>query len=174
MTRRQRYRALVSPHVDSLYRYARTLEREPSRAEDLLQQALLVGLERLDQLRSDDAARVWLARIVYRTFVNLRAARTEETLDPAQLDNVVSLPTRHPEAELANRQLGRALSEALDSLPDVQRDALWLVDGQGFTYAEAASILDLAPGTVASRVARGRLALRASLQTVARDEGVIR
>ena len=171
MSPQRRYRALVETHLDVLYRYAFSLERDAARAEDLLQQALLIGLEKIDQLREDGAARVWLTRIVYRTFLNQRAARREET----GMDNVVELPgAQRPDRQAATRQLGQTIVAALDKLPNEQRDALWRVDGQGFKYAEAAQVLAIAPGTVASRVARARVALRVDLHAVALDEGVIR
>ena len=58
-----------------------------------------------------------------------------------------------PEAAVSRRQLGRRIASALDGLPPDQREAVWLVDGQGFKFAEAARILGVPPGTVASRVA---------------------
>ena len=60
-----------------------------------------------------------------------------------------------PDAEAASRQLGRAIETALDGLPADQREAVWLVDGQGLKFGEAAEVLGLPPGTVASRVAEG-------------------
>ena len=61
----------------------------------------------------------------------------------------------------------------MDQLPPKQRQAVWLVDGQGFTFSETAEILGIRPGTIASRVARGRAALRQDLVDLARERGVI-
>ena len=169
--RRWRYDGLVTPILNDLYRFALRLERDAVRADDLLQQGLLVGLKNFDQLADDRAFRVWINRIVYRSFLNNRKKRVEEPMG----DNVVQLarPNSDPDSRLARRQLGSDLADALDKLPEDQREAVWLIDGQGFKYAEAATILDCAPGTVASRVARGRIQLRRDLRHVAREQGVI-
>lgn len=169
--RKQRYDGLVKPILNDLYRFARRLERDAVQADDLLQQGLLVGLKNVDQLADEGAFRVWISRILYRSFLNNRKKRVHEPMD----DNVVQLAPRaaDPDRSLARRQLGHDLADALDKLPDDQREAVWLVDGQGFKYAEAATILECAPGTVASRVARGRVQLRRDLQHVAREQGVI-
>ncbi|MBT3220326.1 MAG: RNA polymerase sigma factor, partial [Proteobacteria bacterium] len=80
-----------------------------------------------------------------------------------------------PHQRLVAKQMGDTLLSALDELPEKQRDAVWLVDGQGFKYAEVADILDISPGTAASRVARGRETLRTNrtLRAMAQDQGVI-
>ncbi len=173
--RRSRYEAMLSPVLADLYRFALRLTRDPTTAEDLLQQASLTAFEKLDQLSDEGAFRVWVSRIVYRTHLNARRRTRETLVDAEVIDNVVALEPRPGPAERAGaRQLGRQLALALDHLPAEQREAVWLVDGQGFKYAEAADILGIRPGTAASRVARGRLALRVRLEDVARDEGVIR
>jgi RNA polymerase sigma-70 factor (ECF subfamily) len=175
MTPRQRFRTLVAPHVGALYGFAFRLERDPVRAEDLVQETLVTALEKLGQLRDEAAASVWLARILYRRFLDRAARRREDATDPALLSNIVQLPLeRQPDAETVARELGRALTRALARLPEAQRSAIWLVDGQGFRYGEAAEVLGVPPGTVASRVARARLALRVDLRAVAVDQGVIR
>lgn len=79
-----------------------------------------------------------------------------------------------PEHRLIGQQLGRQIAAAMDQLPAGQREAVWLVDGQGHTFAETASILGIAEGTAASRVARARRALRQLLAPLALEQGVIR
>lgn len=170
--RRRRFERLVRPVLDELYRFARRLTRDPVRAEDLLQQALLRGLDRLPQLSDDAAFRAWQSRVLYTTWLNAVQRRRVEMVDAEGLDDNVVCIDPGPDARLADRQLGLQIADALDALPDGQRQAVWLVDGQGFKYAEAASILEVSPGTVASRVARGRVALRRSLAAVAAEQGV--
>ncbi|MCB9797956.1 MAG: hypothetical protein H6741_35195 [Alphaproteobacteria bacterium] len=80
---------------------------------------------------------------------------------------------RRPGRDLGDRRLGDRLDRALAGLPPGQREAVWLVDGLGLKFSEAAEVLDLQPGTVASRVARGRAALRVELAELARERGVI-
>ena len=76
-----------------------------------------------------------------------------------------------PERRLLARRLSQELKQALDRLPEDHRVAILLIDVQGFRYADAALALDVAPGTVASRVARARAALRGCLGHMARERG---
>ena len=93
-------------------------------------------------------------------------------LDEGTEGHVIPLDRARPDRQAERRQLGQRLSDAMDGLPADQREAVWLIDGQGLSFAEAAGVLGVPPGTVASRVARGRLALRGTLAAVAADEGV--
>jgi RNA polymerase sigma-70 factor (ECF subfamily) len=117
---------------------------------------------------------VWTSRILYRTFLNRCRRRKSDRSDPwsEQAERTV-LPFPGPADTLADKRLGVRLEAALSRLPEAQRQAIWLIDGQGFQFSEAAEILGVRPGTVASRVARGRAALRVDLDDVARERGVI-
>ena len=170
--RRARFERLVRPVLGDLYRFARRLTRDPVRAEDLLQAALLRGLDRLGQLESDEAFRGWQGRVLYTTWLNGSRRRRIEMVEAEGLGDDVRSGDRSPEARLEHRRLGQRIAAALQRLPEAQRDAVWLVDGQGFKYAEAAMVLDVSPGTVASRVARGREALRVVLAPDAAEAGV--
>ena len=169
-TRRARFERLLRPEYAALGGLALRLTRDPVAAEDLLQEALLTGLRRIDQLREAGAFRLWMSRILVRTWQN-RGARKIDTV--IELREVRVACEDSPARHLQRRQLAERMSQAFDALPEPQRVAVLLVDGQGFRFAEAADILDTRPGTVASRVARGRAALRDALGDVARAEGVI-
>lgn len=152
---RTAFDTLVSPHLARLRGVARRLD--PSDADDLLQQALLVAWRRADALRDPRAVRGWLGRIVWTTWADRRPTRE-------RADAVEAVAAGDPESALAARQLGDAVQRALASLPDDQRAAVELIDGLGLTFAEAAAALDVPPGTVASRLARARAALRQDLR----------
>ncbi|MEQ1507059.1 MAG: RNA polymerase sigma factor [Myxococcota bacterium] len=173
LRRGRRFDRLVEPVFDGVYRFARSLCRDPILAEDLVQESLLNAMSRLDTLRDDAAFKVWLHRVVYTTHLDRidREQRHRRRIEAAGAGETVPFPT--PADRLDQRQLGLRLAEALAQLPDDQRQAVWLVDVEQMTFADAAEVLDLKPGTVASRVARGRAALRADLSDVARDRGVI-
>ncbi len=168
-----RFEALVRPVLGDLYRFALRLARDAVHAEDLLQSSLLKGLGRLQDLRDDRAFRTWQSRIIYTTWLDAKKRREEVPMTPDRV-------TQHrasgpgPEHQLLGQQLGAQIAEALDRLPENQRQAVWLVDGQGHTFAETAEILGIAPGTAASRVARARRALREWLAPVATELGVTR
>ncbi|MCB9742084.1 MAG: sigma-70 family RNA polymerase sigma factor [Alphaproteobacteria bacterium] len=170
--RAKRFEALLSPCLDGLHRFACQLAGDPVSGEDLLQQSLATAYDRLDQLREDAAFRAWVGRILYRSWQNQRGRRAEVLLLPVELERR-GLPGVGPDETLGDRRLGDRLDRALAGLPPGQREAVWLVDGLGLKFSEAAEVLDLQPGTVASRVARGRAALRVELAELARERGVI-
>lgn len=173
MEHRERFERLVRPVLGNLYRFACRLTRDRVAAEDLLQQALLRGLDRLAQLEDDRAFGVWQSRVLYTTFLNVRDRRADMRVGQEELDRtVVPFERSGPEHDAMRHELGARIGDALDRLPADQREAVWLVDGQGFKFAEAADVLGVPPGTVASRVARARLALRAELAAVAAEQGV--
>lgn len=127
-------------------------------ADDALQFAYLKAFRKLDGFRGDAQFSTWLYPIVYRTCLDEhRRRRPTVPLDDATLTAVAD----------ATDGVGDRmnLQRALDSLTPVHRAAVWLVDAEGFTYAEAAGVLDLPAGTVASRVSRARAALRHALTT---------
>lgn len=173
--RPRRLDRLLRPVVDDLIRFALRLTRDEATADDLLQASVERAMDKLDQLRDDGAFRAWMTRIVYRTWLNWKRPRPEVwvlewvAVDREQRDAREPGPHRKLEA----RRLGRAIEDALDRLPDPQREAVLLVDVQGFGFREAAGILELPIGTVASRVARARSTLRRDLAEVAREQGVI-
>jgi RNA polymerase sigma-70 factor (ECF subfamily) len=172
MDTRRRFGELVRPILADLYRFARRLTRDPVTAEDLLQQALLRGMDRLPQLQDERAFKVWQSRVLYTTFLDARDRRETMWIEGQDDDVVVPLERPGPDRDHERRELGTAIRDALDRLPADQRDAVWLVDGQGLKFGEAAGVLGVPPGTVASRVARGRMALREELKQIAADEGV--
>ncbi|HEX9669575.1 MAG TPA: RNA polymerase sigma factor [Thermoanaerobaculia bacterium] len=173
--RHELFAELALPVLDDLYRLACRLERDPDRARDLLQEALLVGLRKLHQLKAHGSFRAWAARIVRGVFLNSRRGPREEPLGERDLSGSVwpEEPPLGPEERFLARRRAAAIASALDELPREQRVAILLVDLQGFTYAEAAAALEAPPGTVASWVVRGRHALRRRLRPIlegARDD----
>ncbi len=162
------------PCLDDLYRVACRLERDPDHAEDLLQQALLIGFQKFRQLRSQGSFRAWLVSILRRTHLNRWRSRTREiSLDQETLPVALSMEAEafDPELRFLTGRLREELRAALDQLPEEQRLAVYLVDVEGFKYADAAEALEVSPGTVASRVARGRRSLQKSLMHLARERG---
>ena len=168
------FEELVLPCLDDLYRVACRLERNPDGAEDLLQQTLLIGFQKFRQLRDQGSFRPWLVRILRRTHLNrVRRPSREASFDEWDLPADVSLGsgTFDPELRFLTGRLRAELRTALDQLPEGQRLAVYLVDVEGFKYVEAAEALEVSPGTVASRVARGRRSLQKSLMHLARERG---
>jgi len=138
-----------------LRRFARSLVRDPDRADDLVQAACQRALERLDQVRKGTRLDSWLYRIVYTRWIDtVRRGKTRSA-------NLVVLNSE--DAPVAgNRVAGNDLAAAMDiktalgKLPAEHHAAITLVSVEGYSYEEAASVLDVPVGTVASRVARAR------------------
>jgi len=161
-----RFETLVTPHLQELRRFALHLERDPVQGDDLLQHALERGLVRLHQLRDEAAFKGWMSRIVYTTWLDVRRKKRETPLEQQELERR-RVSVYGPEHALADRRLGRRIAAALGNLPEAQREAVWLVDGLGFKFGEAAEMMGVPPGTVASRVARARAVLREELAELA-------
>lgn len=171
--RARRLERLVRPHLDGLLGFARRLTADEPTAEDLVQEAMVAALRRIGGLRDDAAFRTWMSRVVYTTWLDRldresRHRRRVERVGQAQV-----LPFPGPHERLEDRRLGARMLRALDELPAPQREAVWLVDVQGFTFGQAAEVLGIRQGTVASRVCRARAALRVDLADLARERGVI-
>ncbi|WP_240504196.1 sigma-70 family RNA polymerase sigma factor [Thioclava sp. JM3] len=154
MTRRTRH--LIEAQIPALRRFAFALTRERDAADDLVQDCLARALTRWHLLRSEDQLRAWLFRILrnlYHDAHRRRIRRPEgEALDPD------GLAGRDADAETVVF-LGDVFS-ALARLPIEQQEVLLLVGVEDFSYEAVARILGLPKGTVMSRLARGREALR--------------
>ncbi|MFD1704277.1 sigma-70 family RNA polymerase sigma factor [Methylopila henanensis] len=147
----------VIAQLPAMRRYALTLTRDPADAEDLVQDALVRAYAKRASYDDERELRPWLLAILHAVFIDgvrsrraelLRIARAGETSDdhhaPAQ-DHVVRLAQ---------------IREQFASLPEEQRAALHLVAVEGLSYADAANVLGAPVGTLMSRLARAREALR--------------
>ena len=141
-------------------------------AEDAVQEALTSAYRSFTQFRGENL-RAWLMRIVANSCRDmLRASRSRPSvpLDPVgsgpdSEDDALAatdLPTdlESPEDAAIRGELRRSIEAGLESLAEERRLALVLVDVQGFSYEEAATILNCSLGTLKSRISRGRRDLR--------------
>lgn len=146
-------------------------------AEDAVQESLISAYRSFDRFRGDNL-RAWLMRIVANQCCDmLRSMRSRPTLplDPVGTTtdteettlSVAEFPsgTESPEDAAMRGELRQAIQDALGSLVAERRMAILLVDVQGFSYEEAATIMNCSLGTVKSRVSRGRRELRDYLRT---------
>lgn len=152
----------VVAHIQRLRRYARFLCRDSADADDLVQETLTKAIRRAGQFRPDGDLRAWLFGILHNTFVSgtRSSERRRRAIGPGDAaDGDRSEPQQEIRVELR-----RALA-AVDRLPEDQRRVVLLVSVDGMTTDEAAVVLGLPVGTVRSRLARGREALRRSLRS---------
>jgi RNA polymerase sigma-70 factor (ECF subfamily) len=158
-------------NLDSLYRTARRLSASRADAEDLVQETYLKAFRAADRFEAGTNLRAWLFTILHNTARNRFRDRARDivTADSEMVDRIADVgrsanpvnPANpenfgNPETELLRQMLTPELQSAIDGLPAVFREAVWLRDVEEFTYAEIAEMLDVPVGTVMSRISRGR------------------
>jgi RNA polymerase sigma-70 factor (ECF subfamily) len=155
------FEEVVRRHRDRLWAVALRTTGDPEEAADALQDALISAFRRADQFRGDSAVTTWLHRIVVNASLDRLRRRAVRFAQPLPDDNddlpgaVVADPTDH----LDRRMTQLVVTAALAELPDDQRNAVLLVDVEGWSVEEAARMLDCPEGTVKSRCFRGRAKL---------------
>jgi RNA polymerase sigma factor (sigma-70 family) len=161
--KRARFEAQVLPHLDAAYRYARWLARSPHNADDVVQEATLRAYRSFDDLRGIDG-KAWLLTIVrncHLTASKQQQRRRAEPLPEEDEDSgAMMAETPDPETEAIHRDNQRTLQRLLAALPDEHREVLVLREIEDLEYREIAAITNLPIGTVMSRLARARAALR--------------
>ena len=164
----------VVAHIPRLRRYALALLRDPQRAEDLVQETLARALGRLHFWRVGSDLRAWLFSIMHNQFANDCRSATRRPL-MVDLDGPQGAVVEPASAVGADS--GAAIDDievALLQLPPQQRAALLLVSLEGLSYAEAARVLGIKPGTLMSRLYRGRERLRQLLDHPSAVKGTLR
>lgn len=142
-----------------LRRLARALTRDPTAADDLVQMAIERALARRAQWQPGTRLDSWVMRIMKNAWIDETRSRSRwgRVLDgPDAGENVADAASRPDEA--------MAIDQAMARLPEDQRLAVALVLIDGLSYAEAAAVLEVPPGTLTSRLVRGRTALMAQLE----------
>ena len=159
------FTSLLRRHDRSMRGLAYRLLADADAMDDVLQEAYVRAYRALPRYREDAQFGSWLYRITYNACIDeLRRARRRWR--PLPVEHVApDAQTPGPEAAVTAAETVR---NALAALPPDQRVTVVLVDGEGFDNQTAARILDVAPGTVASRLSRARSAMRRSIQEVDR------
>ncbi|MEP9388896.1 RNA polymerase sigma factor [Mesorhizobium sp. KR9-304] len=163
-------KAAILAEIPRLRRYARALLRDPDSADDLVQDCLERALARMDNWRTGDNPRRWLFTIMHHLFVD-QARKTKRRAEVIMLTLDDSEAMSSP-AEQVESIASREIMDALQAISPERRAALVVVGIEGFSYAEAATMLGIPAGTLMSRVARGREELRGLLDDVARRRAI--
>jgi RNA polymerase sigma-70 factor (ECF subfamily) len=181
--RTERFERDALPYLDQLYAAAMRMTRNPSDAEDLVQETFAKAYSSFHQFTPGTNLKAWLYRILTNTFINSYRKKQRQ-------------PAQQPTDEIEDWQLTQAESHtpgglksaeavALEHLPDSDvkqalqsigedfRLAVYLADVEGFSYKEIAEIMGTPVGTVMSRLHRGRRQLRELLTDYARERGLI-
>ena len=159
----ERFRALMLPHLDSVYGFARWLTRDPVVAQDVAQEAMLRALRYFHAFKGGDA-RPWLFGIVRNTWTDLRSRKGG---NDRPLDEAAEQPDIGPDPEQSalSGDRRRQVAAALAALPQEFREILVLREIEDLSYKHIAHALDLPIGTVMSRLARAREKLAAELRS---------
>ncbi len=162
------FEELAMPLFDSLYNFARWIGRDSDDAEDLVQETYLKALRGFAAFQPGTNFRAWMFRILRNTFLSSRTKfdrRMNEALDSEEDGSELAVDTETPETILMNRSNSQLLQRAIDDLPVHYRETLLLCDVEEMSYREIAEILSIPIGTVMSRLARARRAVRESLRS---------
>ncbi|WP_205781409.1 sigma-70 family RNA polymerase sigma factor [Planctomonas deserti] len=170
------------PYLDQLYAAGLRMTRNPADAQDLVQETFVKAYSAFGQFQQGTNLKAWLYRILTNTFINTYRKKqrdpyngTIDELEDWQLggaESATSTTTRSAEAEAIDHLPDTAVKDALQSIPEDFRLAVYLADVEGFSYQEIADIMKTPVGTVMSRLHRGRRLLRDKLTDYAKERGV--
>jgi RNA polymerase sigma-70 factor (ECF subfamily) len=150
--------------LDGLYSFALALSRNPSMAEDLVQETYVRALSARHRAAPEENLRGWLFTILRNVWRNEVRRRRPEALDDGRaLAETLPAGGDGPEESLERRETGGRLRQAIEGLPEPFREVVVLRFVQDFSYREVAEVLGCPAGTVMSRLARARALLRKEL-----------
>ncbi len=173
-------------YAPQLYSAAMRMTRNPSDAEDLVQETYLKGFRSFHTFREGTNLRAWLFRILTNTYIN-KYRKKQRSFDESDLGDIEDLYLYKRMGTFEDPSIGRSAEEslmemlpdaevkqALEDLPENFRMPVILADIQGFAYKEIAEILDIPIGTVMSRLHRGRKQMQKTLHDYAIERGLRR
>ncbi len=163
------FQELLDPELASLFRTALRMTRNREDAEDLVQETVTKAFAAFDRFERGTNFRAWVFRILTNTYINnyyrVRDRRNIPSLEEMEEESFFQPVAEGitPDEALLNSLTKDDIIEAIEALPVEFRAVVVLVLVEGFSYKEAAEILDIPMGTVMSRLWRGRKLLQKSL-----------
>jgi RNA polymerase sigma-70 factor (ECF subfamily) len=160
---------IVQNHLSTIWRVVWRILRHREDTEDVVQEVFIAAYQALGAFRGECRLGTWLHRIAVTRSLNhlksrgekiRRSSRPLEVATELTLEAPEGIEGRTPLMDLEAKELTAKLARCLESLPALWRSALTLRDGEEMSYEEMSDILGIALGTVRSRLARARLALR--------------
>jgi RNA polymerase sigma-70 factor (ECF subfamily) len=157
---------LVRAHQTMVYRLALARTRRHQDAEEIAQTVFVKAWQGLPAFRGEAALSTWLYRLTLNACTDFFRQSYPEPLSLDDLGSPARTPVQpSPEEDLLQREKEAALLQAIHRLPEQSREILALREFDGRSYEELSQILGIPVGTVRSRLARARLALRKDLLT---------
>jgi RNA polymerase sigma-70 factor (ECF subfamily) len=182
---RARFVDLAMEHMPALYTAALRMTRNPSDAEDLVQETYLKAYRAFGGFAEGTNLKAWLYKILTNTYINTYRARKRRP-EESDVEDVEDLYLYHRLGGGAATAMGRSAEDealerftddevkaAIESLPESFRIAVLLADVEGFSYKEIAEIVSVPIGTVMSRLHRGRRALQKALAEYGLERGLV-
>src|SRR6202171_387363 len=163
--KRSRFEAEVLPHLNAAYRFARWLAHSPGDADDLVQEAILRAFRGFDALRGSDV-KAWLLAIVRNCHFTALKQQQRRAFVPLPEEHDVQdgqamiATTPDPESTSVRRDERRTLDRLMSALPEEHREVLVLREIEEMDNREMPTITNVPIGTVMSRLARARTALK--------------
>lgn len=179
--KREAFEAAAVPFMRAVHSMALRLTRQPQDAADLVQDTYLRAYRTFENFKPGTNCRAWLFTILYSIFVNQyrqakQRPRTDSLEELEERFRHFARAADDPATDITmvegwGWRWSPEVERALRELPEDFRAVLLLVDVEGFSYEEAASILGCPVGTVGSRLFRGRTSLFVMLQEYAQQAG---
>ncbi|MDX2504365.1 MAG: RNA polymerase sigma factor [Gammaproteobacteria bacterium] len=142
-----------------LYRMAYAWSHNSAVAEDVVQEAMIKALNRVDKVKNIEALDGWLFRILSNCFIDYCRKQRDEV----KIDNAKMVEQKTPETVFSQNEMLAEVRSAIAILPFKHRQVLTLIDIENFSYAEVAEIVDAPLGTIMSRLNRARQSLKQTL-----------
>jgi RNA polymerase sigma factor (sigma-70 family) len=156
------FERIVAEYGPLISRIAMSYEADPTLREDLTQQIFLAVWQALPSFRADSSLKTFIARVAQNRSISFV---TKQVRQPrlAELPERLEADTLNPEEEAIELNEREMLLAATRRLPLPQREVIILVL-EGFSYAEIAGMLDIAPNALALRLSRAKTALKSMLE----------
>ncbi len=172
------------PLMDQLYSAAMRMTRNPSDAEDLVQETYMKAYRGFERFQDGTNLKAWMYRILTNSYIN-RYRQKQRRPDESDIADVEDMYLYRrlggensdigssAEDAFLNTVTDTTVKAAIEALPENFRIAVLLADVEGFAYKEIAEILDIPIGTVMSRIHRGRKALEKHLHDFASERNLL-
>jgi RNA polymerase sigma-70 factor (ECF subfamily) len=153
------FELLMRRYNQRLYRVTRAIVGDDGEAEDVTQDAYVRAFEHLDQFAGRARFSTWLTRIAVHE-ASARVRRRGRQIGLEETMPTLASTDAGPEQRAADRELGKAIEDAMDTLPEVYGSVFMLREVEGLSTAETAACLDINAETVKTRLHRARALLR--------------